>query len=60
MCEHPVKARSCHCAVCHQDFGGVEGFDAHQAFGPFRCKEPPYPRLQMASDGVWRQKGPER
>ena len=51
MCEHRLKKNSVHCSGCHRDFGGVNGFDSHQRFDPFRCLPPPYRGLHLTDDG---------
>ena len=47
-------SRVCHCAECHETFGGVSGFDSHISKG--ECVDPAeMESLHMGVGGMWVQ-----
>lgn len=50
-CLHPTPTQA-HCAVCHQTFGGVSGFDEHRVDGT--CRDPEVLGMTYRG-GAWRR-----
>lgn len=50
-CVKPTPSQA-HCAVCHQTFGGVTGFDHHRRDG--QCIQPAGLGMELSALGIWR------
>lgn len=44
--------RACHCSVCHRQFAGLSGFDAHR---PGECLDPASLRSKKTRERLYRQ-----